>query len=109
VLSWIPLSSIAQFQSLIDTRSDFAVFKHSTRCSVSNMAKNRLERNWAFPQESLQVYYLDVLSYRLLSDHIAENTGIKHESPQIIVWKEGKVVYHASHSAISAVEMAEAI
>lgn len=109
MLPWHPLTSIAQFQSLVDNRSDFAVFKHSTRCSISSMAKSRLERNWLLPDDTLPVYYLDVLNYRFLSNHIAEQTGVKHESPQMIVWKEGAIVYHASHSAISADALAEAI
>jgi bacillithiol system protein YtxJ len=106
-MHWLQLTSISQFTSLIDSHQDFAVFKHSTRCSVSSMAKSRLERSWSFSDEALPVYYLDVIQHRDVSNFIADSTGIRHESPQLIVWKEGKVVYSASHIAISVEEFAD--
>ena len=65
------------------------------------MVKNRLERDWSSDQS---VYYLDLLAHRDLSNLIAKWSGVPHESPQIIVFKGGKPVYHASHTAITAGE-----
>jgi bacillithiol system protein YtxJ len=84
-------------------------FKHSTRCSISSMALNRLERNWAGHEEKLTPYYLDLISFRDVSNHIATLSGVQHESPQAIVVKNGEVVYHASHNGISLADMMEVL
>ena len=71
------------------------------------MAKNRLEREWNL--ENVDPWYLDLLSYRHVSNAVASQFNLQHESPQAIVLKEGKVVYATSHQAISAHNMAESI
>ena len=76
------------------------LFKHSTRCSLSDVALNRLERAWNIPDKILPVYYLDLLAHRHLSSEIAIKYGIPHESPQILIIKNGKCIYTASHSGI---------
>jgi len=106
-VNWLELCSIEQYSSLLEQGNDFAVFKHSTRCSISSMAKSRLERTWN-ADPSLPLYLLDVIARRSVSSEIASTSGIKHESPQLLVWREGKVIYHASHNAINAPK-AEAI
>jgi bacillithiol system protein YtxJ len=74
------------------------IFKHSTRCAISTMALNRLERAWQGAEmTTLRPYYLDLIRYRELSNQIAQDFGIQHESPQVIVIADGKVIYHASH------------
>lgn len=98
-MKWVPLTSEAQFNNLLRDEHQFAVFKHSTRCSISSVAKNRLERD---SDESTEVYYLDLLAYRSLSDHIASVSGVQHESPQLIIFRDGKAIGHASHFEISA-------
>lgn len=77
------------------------VFKHSTRCSISVMALNRLERNWKCSIENLPAYYLDLLNNRQLSLKIADLYTIEHESPQVLVIKNGKCIFSASHSNIN--------
>jgi bacillithiol system protein YtxJ len=73
------------------------------------MALNRLERNWAGHEEKLTPYYLDLISFRDVSNHIATLSGVQHESPQAIVVKNGEVVYHASHNGISLADMMEVL
>ena len=77
-----------------------AVFKHSTRCSISSMAKSRLERSWSLKE--VPIYYLDLLSFRDISNAIANQFQIEHQSPQLIIIKNGEAVYHASHGAIDS-------
>jgi bacillithiol system protein YtxJ len=78
------------------------LFKHSTRCSISSTTLNRLERNWKDDEiNDLKTYYLDLLSYRNLSNKIAQEFNIEHESPQVLIIKNGKVFYDASHYDIS--------
>jgi len=76
------------------------IFKHSTRCSISSLALNRIESN-----DNKKVinhcYFLDLLSYRDISNKIAKDFNVTHESPQVLVIKNEKCIYHASHYNIS--------
>lgn len=75
------------------------IFKHSTRCSISSVAKNRLERN-SQPAE-IDFHLLDLLRHRNISNKIAEDFAVFHESPQVLLIKNGECVYDESHNAIS--------
>ncbi|MEN9447541.1 MAG: hypothetical protein RJA25_831 [Bacteroidota bacterium] len=103
-MHWETLLTEQQFLELQQQSPLFAIFKHSTRCSVSAMAKNRVERNWNL---SMPIYYLDLLQHRSISNLIATQTGIEHQSPQLIVFKNGKAIYNASHNAIDIEEIKE--
>jgi bacillithiol system protein YtxJ len=108
-MKWIVLNNILQLadiKELSKTRPQ-VIFKHSTRCSISNMAKSRLERN-KLP-ESGDFYFLDLLKHRPLSDQIAEDFAVTHESPQILLIKNTACVYDESHSGIQMDEIAEQI
>ena len=101
-MDWISLINEEQLASMIEQsfQKPVALFKHSTRCSISAMAKNRLESKWDINKEELPVYYLDLLRYREISNRIANDLNVQHESPQILVIRNGKCIYHASHSGI---------
>jgi len=101
---WIELTSSEQLKQAIESSVENAVilFKHSTRCSISSMAKTRFESNWNTELSNVSIYYLDLIAYRNISNEIAELTGIEHQSPQAIVLKNKEVIYDASHSEISA-------
>lgn len=96
-MNWENLTSEHQFLELLSKESLFAVFKHSTRCSISAMAKNRIEREWTF---DFPIYYLDLLNHRSVSNLIATKSGVEHQSPQLIVFQNGNTIYEASHSGI---------
>lgn len=81
------------------------IFKHSTRCSISSMAKDRLEREWNL--ENVEPWYLDLIAYRNISNAITSQLGVHHESPQAILLKDGIVVYDDSHNSISVSEIAK--
>lgn len=102
-MNWETLNTEQQFLDLLAQTPVFAVFKHSTRCSISSMAKSRVEREWNY---DFPIYYLDLLNYRPISNLIAVQSGIEHASPQLIVFEHGKPVYNASHSAIVVEEIA---
>lgn len=103
-LNWIPLKSIDQLMDIVKTTHDkpILLFKHSTRCSISAMAKSSLERNWSTGADLCDTYLLDLLSHRDVSDKISEITGLRHESPQAIVLKGDEIIYDDSHSGIDA-------
>lgn len=104
-MNWIPLNSFETLEELItlSQQKPQVIFKHSTRCSISSVAKNRLEKS-EIPDHA-SFYYLDLLSNRPLSNSVAERFGIVHESPQILVIKNGKCVYDESHTAITMAEI----
>ena len=81
------------------------IFKHSTRCSISAVAMQRLKRGMV-PGE-FDFYYLDLISYRSLSNQVADQFDVTHESPQILVIRNGECVYDESHMSISADEIIE--
>lgn len=81
------------------------IFKHSTRCSISSMAKNRLERS--DNPESIQFNLLDLITYRDMSKTVAENFKVSHESPQVLLIKNGECIYDESHNGIRMEEILE--
>lgn len=91
-------------ESTINNKSAI-VFKHSDTCSISNMALGRLQRNWKFKDEDVPFYLLEVKKFRSVSNLIAADLQIQHESPQIFIIKNGKCVYDASHSEINFSEL----
>ena len=104
-MNWIPLTDEKQLDEVVVNSNTVpqVIFKHSTRCSISSMAKNRLDRKDAPP--GINFYYLDLIKYRSLSNKIARDFQVTHQSPQVLVIENGKCVYHESHSGIDFQEI----
>lgn len=83
------------------------IFKHSTRCSISTMAKKRLEREEE--PNTVDFNYLDLIAHRNVSAKIASVFNVEHASPQVLVIKNGECIYDESHSGISMSEIIEAV
>jgi bacillithiol system protein YtxJ len=83
------------------TEKPQVIFKHSTRCSISSMAKRRLERNWNIDESKVDIYYLDLIAYRSISNLVSSDFGVTHQSPQILIIKNKEAVFHTSHNDIS--------
>ena len=110
-MNWRQLTSLSQLQEIkeLSEQQPVAIFKHSTRCSISSMAKNRLESEWHFSDENLPIYYLDLLNCRDVSAQIATDFDVYHASPQIVVIKNGKSIYDNSHMGISVADIVKSI
>ncbi len=107
-MNWNKLTTSSQIEELkeMSFEKPVLIFKHSTRCSVSSMSLDRLLRNWKTEdRERILPYYLDLISNRSLSNQIESEFRIPHESPQVIIVKEGKAVYDNSHFGISYQEI----
>ena len=103
-MNWIALTESNQLQNIKDESFNYPVMilKHSTTCSISGTALNRLERNWKQEKVAdLKPYYLDLLRYRPISAEIATIFKVEHQSPQILIIHNGECVYDASHFDIS--------
>ena len=99
-MNWIILEDYIQIQKALLQAEPFLVFKHSIRCSISSMVKHRFER--AFDYNNVQSYFLDLIKYRSISNQLAVDFNVEHQSPQILLIKNGNCIYHASHNAIDA-------
>jgi bacillithiol system protein YtxJ len=78
------------------------LFKHSTRCSISRFVVKQFENTFDISEDTMEIYFLDLIEYRSISNEIASRFGVIHQSPQMIVLKNGKAVYDASHESIDA-------
>lgn len=86
------------------------IFKHSTRCGISRMVLRNFETSFQMEQgDDHKMYFLDLIANRDISNEVARRFGVTHQSPQVIVIKEGNVVYHASHQSIDAAEVESCI
>ena len=108
MVQWKNLDSEIQIESIIEEShsSPQVIFKHSTTCPISGMAKRRLEGDWTL---DIKPYYLDLLSYRSISNAIADKFNVRHESPQIILIHNGKAIYNESHLDISVSNLSQSI
>ena len=104
---WNIIDSLESFEDALHTSfvRDILIFKHSTTCSISHLAKMRLEDNWDI--ENVSSYYLDLKRYRIISDTISEKLNVHHESPQVLLIRRGQCIYDASHFDISVEEVKE--
>jgi len=102
LVNWVALTDLAQVDEIIEESKSIPVMilKHSTRCSISLMAKNGLDKSWDIEDDKLKTYYLDLLKFRPISNQLAETFNVHHQSPQILLIKDGKCDYSATHSAI---------
>ncbi|NNC49130.1 MAG: bacillithiol system redox-active protein YtxJ [Flaviramulus sp.] len=107
VLPWISLNELDQLD-FIENKSATktqVLFKHSTRCGISSMVMRQFVEAYQLTEKDIDLYYLDLLNYREISNEIANKFQVLHESPQLIVIKNGVVVAHASHGAINDIEL----
>jgi bacillithiol system protein YtxJ len=101
-MNWKHLTTVSQLDDLVKESSSnpVLIFKHSTSCSISSTALNRLERNWNI-DERVAVYLLDLLSYRKISIAIEDKFGVAHESPQVLIIEKGNAIFDRSHFDIN--------
>jgi bacillithiol system protein YtxJ len=109
-VNWIPLETLEQLDKIVADSFEKAalIFKHSTRCSISRFALKRFESEFNL-EEKLSLYYLDLLNFRSISNEIAVKFDVQHQSPQVLLIKEGKVIYHDSHDGILVEEIANVL
>jgi bacillithiol system protein YtxJ len=108
-MNWIQLTTEEQLENIKSksVTTPQVIFKHSTTCSISKMAFSRFER--AEAPDSIDFYYLDLLNYRSISNAIAEIFQVHHESPQVLLIKNGECVYDESHYGIMMDELLEQV
>jgi bacillithiol system protein YtxJ len=105
-INWNPLEDLGQIEEIITLSEQMPViiFKHSTRCSISRMALKNFENEYDLG-ENVTAYFLDLISFREVSNEIASRFNVVHQSPQLLLIVGGKSVYDVSHSSIDAQEL----
>ena len=106
-LPWIPLQHIEQLETIKEKskiKPQF-IFKHSTRCGISRMVINQFVKQYNLTEDQADLYYLDLLSFRDVSNEVGYTFQVIHQSPQLLVIKNGVAVAHASHSAINGLDL----
>lgn len=99
-MKWIPLLNEEQLEEIKinSLQTPQVIFKHSSRCSISSMARNRLDRTET--PDGIDFYFLDIINHRNISNKIARDFHVHHESPQVLIINKGTCVYDESHSGI---------
>ena len=110
-LSWTPLISIEEINNIkeISKTQSILIFKHSTRCGISRMVMKQFESLFNEENKHLKVYYLDLLNFREVSSKLSEVFQVIHQSPQLLVVKNGISVYDESHYEITKVNLSKYI
>ncbi len=103
-MNWTQLNSTDQLNAIKNQPGYSLIFKHSTRCSISMMAKRRFELDWDELPENMPLYFLDLIQHRDISNQIAQLFHVHHESPQLLLIKDGECVLDQSHGGISVEE-----
>lgn len=106
-LPWIALVSLSQLEEIESKSANKVqvIFKHSTTCGISRMVMNMFKSSYNFSENQIDLYYLDLLSFREVSNGVAEKFKVMHQSPQLLVVKNGTVVAHDSHGAINEISL----
>lgn len=109
-IAWRVLTDLGQLNEIVNesTEKPVVIFKHSTRCSISRMALRQFEQEFDLEGKVVS-YYLDLLEHRDISNDIANRFGVYHQSPQLILIKEGKAIYDRSHESIDANKLVDFI
>lgn len=106
-MNWTNIATIDAVEQIKQqsNQTPCLIFKHSTTCSISLMAKSRLDRDWDFEDNVLLPYYLDLKTYRDVSNYIADTFQVHHESPQALIIHKGECIFDCSHLDVSIPEL----
>lgn len=104
------IKSTEEFEKLVKEKKDFIIYKHSSTCSLSALAKREVEK---FQQENQSedypIYEVLVLESRPVSNYIAEKSNTTHQSPQILLFKDGVCRKNFSHKSVNVGEIKQAV
>jgi len=111
LLPWIPLNAVQQLDLIKEKSSTKTqlIFKHSTRCGISSMVMKQFVSAYDFTEKDADLYYLDLLNFREVSNEVGYKFQVMHQSPQLLVIKNGVVVAHESHGAINDMDLSKYI
>ncbi|MDD3004162.1 bacillithiol system redox-active protein YtxJ [Flavobacterium sp.] len=103
-IDWNYLTTIEDLNAAeqISYQKTVVLFKHSIRCSISRFVLKNFENTVSVSGNEMDFYFLDLIQYRSISNEIADRFNVVHQSPQLIILKNGEAIYSASHESIDA-------
>ena len=106
-LPWKPLTDPAQLEGLQQNSYEKPqlVYKHSSTCGISSVVLNMFTKSYKLEQEQADLHFLHIQPHRQVSNEVAQRYGVRHESPQLIIVKNGEVSFHTSHGAIAETDI----
>ena len=106
-VNWIPFNSLDQIKMIkeLSKSETILIFKHSTRCGISSMVKKRFESLFEISKSNVKVFYLDLLSFRTISDEVGLSFKVEHQSPQLLIIRNEVAVKDASHHDITSINI----
>ena len=104
IIPWNSLSTLEQLDSIVEEslNKPIAIFKYSSRCGTSRMALRQFEKNYYIEDNRIKLYFLDLIAFREVSNEVSIRFQVLHQSPQLIVIKNGNMIHHSSHYNIDA-------
>tara|TARA_R110002051_G_scaffold26503_1_gene64064 strand:+ start:1335 stop:1730 length:396 start_codon:yes stop_codon:yes gene_type:complete len=110
-IPWKPLNAITQLEDIkkLSNARPQVIFKHSTSCGISRMVLNMFKSGYGLEEGQMDFYFLDLLANRDVSHEVASKFGVMHQSPQLLIIKNGVVVVHDSHGSISDIKLEQYI
>lgn len=107
VVPWIALIAEEQLETIEinSAGKPQVIFKHSTTCGISRMVLNMFNQSYSLTENQMDLYYLDLHSYRAVSNAVAQKFNVQHQSPQLLIIKNGVLVRHASHGGITDITL----
>jgi bacillithiol system protein YtxJ len=111
-MKWNNLKEVSQLENIHQESSGqpVLIFKHSTRCYTSRLVLDRLQRSWKEEEmNNVKLYFLDLLTYRDISNAIQHHFGVEHQSPQVLIIRNGQSVFDCSHFSIDYSELKSAL
>jgi bacillithiol system protein YtxJ len=110
-IPWKPLNTITQLEEIKkhSNARPQVIFKHSTSCGISRMVLNMFKSGYGLEEGQMDLYFLDLIANRDVSHEVASVFGVVHQSPQLLIIKNGVVVAHDSHGAISDIKLEQYI
>ncbi len=99
---WVNLTTFDQLGEIAEKSFSVTqiIFKHSTTCGTSRMVLNMFENQMNDIRDKAEFYYLDLHRFRDLSDAVGKRFNVLHQSPQLLIIRNGVVVAHDSHAGI---------
>jgi bacillithiol system protein YtxJ len=106
-IPWISLTSLDQLNEIEENSKTKTqvIFKHSKTCGISRMTMNMFKSGYDFSADEIDLYYLDLLAYREVSNETGYKFQVLHQSPQLLVIRNTTVVAHTSHGAIAELDL----
>lgn len=106
-IPWIALTTLKQLDEIVQNSNSKTqvIFKHSTTCGISRMVLNMFTQNYVLSDEQMDFYFLDLHSHRDVSSEVGYRFQVFHQSPQLLVIKNGTAVAHESHGAITEIDL----